>query len=253
MKHGLFVVIVLLLSAVFANTAQAVDTHDNNSTGAKERLVKRLDRAWEKDRARGLKALLDTGEVDDFTERKILAGWAHDHYISTIDRNPRVGLIYAGSLAEMASEYLQTRNETEYYKNMRNGLGVFISSQMIAYEDIARCADKSVGSSYAAMWRTGATYKSYKKFLASESEKNRVAAWQAAKNLSDTRELKRADREVCASGADAIARAQLKGKCVAGEACDASEYVELLSNSQWMPLRAQVQGMIEKRVLEGNI
>jgi len=157
MKRGLLVVIALLLSAVFANTAQAVDTHDNNSTGAKERLVERLDRAWEKDRARGLKALLDTGEVDDFTERKILAGWTHEHYISTIDRNPRIGLIYAGALAQMASEYLQTRNEADYYKNMRNGLSVFISSQMIAYEDIARCADKSVGSSYAAMWRSGAT------------------------------------------------------------------------------------------------
>ena len=70
---------------------------------------------------------------------------------------------------------------------------------------------------------------------------------------ANERDTMRPDRDVCASGADAIARAQMDKNCPDVDKCDLSKYVELIKDDVWQTRRTQVQAMIKERVEEGKL
>ncbi len=239
---------------VFAGVATPANAARKNQT---EALYAKLDTAWRSGKDVAVRNLINGGEVHNFERRQVLANWAEKNYTFSVSRNPRMGLIYAETLALMGDEYARTRKDVDYYKTMINGLGVFLSSQLIAFENVARCADKSVGSSYISNWTQGAAYQTYKQFLERQSDADRNGVWARAKNLSDTRNLERKDRELCATGADAIARAQVADDCQnvkgGGETCHAVNHVEFVSDEAWNASRQKVQEAVKRRVLEGKI
>lgn len=259
MRVGLlFVVIVLAIAGAFTVTARAsADSYGGDVILSN--LYQRIDEGWQSEGVNGVRRLLDNGSIQRFEQRKVLSDWARKNFIYSTARNPQIGFIYAEVVKQMADEYRRTRNLTEYHEGMKIGLAAFLASQLIAFENIARCADKTVGQSYLAQWLSGPLYEGYKKYLGYIGVEERSALWAEVADLAGKRNLNRRYPSLCASGAVAIARAQVEGDC--GERsgaggtvnCNSEKYVTFRDDEAWNEARAKLQEAVKRRVEEGKL
>lgn len=222
-----------------------------------EKLYKNIESAWKSGKYPALRNFIDQN-VDRFDRRKILADWGRQNFTQSLTRDPQIGFVYAETLGRMATEYRATRNVEEYHRGMKIGLRSFIGSQIIAFENIARCDDRTVGEIYLAPWLSGETYDLYKSYLEGLSTEVRDTVMQDAFKLAETRNLYRKDVSLCATGADAQARAQVARDCqqvadARGEVCNAEAHVKFVSDEAWSIARAKLQDAVRRRVQEGKL
>lgn len=214
----------------------------------------KMDKAWSTHRFDGVNQVVKATGMDTFIEQQSIALWAQKKYELKYDRNARVGLLLADSLGGMAKAYAKGRREEEANKALASGALAFFSSQLIAYEDIARCADNSAGKAYAALWQKGGSYEQYKKFLAGLPEAERKKLWSESLQIASERNVGRPDKQICATGTDAIAKSQMDKQCMADpENCDPVQFVELIKDDVWQTRREQVRTLIGGRVEKGQI
>ncbi|PZQ44475.1 MAG: hypothetical protein DI551_10100 [Micavibrio aeruginosavorus] len=251
---------VLLLLALFTGMAafQPSAAHATQVQEAQPDLYANLSKAWRQRGVEGVKAILNSHQIETYADQQTATTWLQNNY-EMDRRNPRIGLLYADALYPLARDYKMARKESEYHHYMLAGLTAFLSSQLIAYEDIARCADKSVGAAYAQSWREGKTYETYKVYAASLSKEQRQSVWESVKKISDGRDKSEPDKTACAGGAEALAAAQMKGDCQStgldktDMKCDEEKYIEILNDDQWQALRLKVQAAVMDHTLKGNI
>lgn len=223
----------------------------------KERILKGIDGAWKSGKYAGLREHIDT-HIDRFDKQAIVSEWAQKNFALSYSREPHIGFVYSEAQQKMAFKYRDTRNTAEYHQEMTTGLTMYIGSQIIAFENVAQCDDKAVGEHYLQPWLSGNVRKEYGTYIASLKPEEREAVWQDALKLVDTRNLDRKDKSLCASGADALARAQVANDCKAvrdkrGEVCNAEAYVKFVSDEAWKNARIRIQDAVKSRVQEGKL
>lgn len=251
---GLIVAIMLVLAGGFSSRAAA---QQDVASIRQAKILKSIDDAWKAGRYPKVREYLGT-ITDNFESQKVLSQWGRQNYTNGYSRDPHIGFLYAEALQKMAAEYRRTRNRAEYYQGMDLGLASFVSSQIIAFENVALCDDKAVGEVYLQTWLSGDLRRVYESYLSSLKPEQREAMFENALKIVDTRNLDRKDRALCASGADALARAQLSNECQAandrsGEACKAEAHVKFVSDEAWKAARLKIQNAVKLRVQEGKL
>lgn len=231
----LLVSVAITLSFTSVKT-QAASNYENEIMATP--LYKTLENAR---KTVGVKAVNKIIASTDVTPQnvEIVSLWARDAFKNK-KRNPRYGLIYADSMATMATAF-KSKNEKIYRQFMDTGLVVFFSSQLIAREDVARCTDKTAGQNYIANWSSdiGRLYVNYARDNYNKDQKNKLT--QISINISNSRDLLYKDKSACASGIKAMEKAIENGKCDKNGACNGTEYVSLITMKDWMPIRHSIQ------------
>lgn len=240
--------VMLSLLCVAVTSAQAA----TREAKMKAEKMTSMDAAWESGKIDGIYAELSNIQDGNRVELDGVQEWANTRYVRSYDRDPRMGLFLADTLVDIVRAYGTAEDKVYRAKTLTWGAQVFLSSQMIAFENVARCADKSVGGSYISLWLKGKSHGVYQNFLSGQSAELRSQVWEGAKKLADERNLSRADKKVCATGAEALSKMQLDPACKSAE-CDPVQFVELVKDTEWKARREQVQSVIRKRVEEGNI
>lgn len=247
------VIMMAIVLAGFAAPAYAVNENVRKKN-LKPDLAPILEAAWSKSRKVGVtRAIKEAGGLETYDNLKGTATWAEKRYSAAYNRDPWIGLLLSEALAGLGTQYDQSRHEEMGKKLMDQGAAAFLSSQVIAFENVARCADKSAGGSYITQWTNGKTHRFYKSYLSKQTENDRDLIWTAAMKQANERDTMRPDRDVCTSGADAVARAQMDKACEKIDECDLSKYVELIKDDVWQTRREQVQAMIKTRIEEGKL
>jgi hypothetical protein len=149
---------------------------------------------------------------------------------------------------------------------MEVGTVAFYSSQMIAWEDLARCAEPTAGFLYRQNWSsTGSLGSIYSAYLSSLDPEKRQELVETSPFVAANRDVSEPDRAACASGMEAMRKAHQAGRCepipegspshrsgLLGNqfACDAEVFATLIPDEEWHPRREEVRRTLGQRFLE---
>lgn len=200
----------------------------------KTQLYSKLDKAWLEGDVSAVKAIVDGGAVKTTQDLETLALWLRNNYILAIRRDARLGLLYAESLWNIAKPYKAAGKNKEFTTIMDTGALAFYSSQLIAFEDIARCADKGAGAAYSENWIKGDVAKSYGDYAQSLKEDPKIALWLRANILADERETSVPDKDACVDNGD-------------------TKNVKLLTDEQWTPLRKKINDVVKAKFFKVTV
>lgn len=245
---------VLICGAIAPAMAQ---TKEEIAQRRQERVLKGIDDAWRSGKYAGLREYIEE-HINRFESLSLLSQWGQKNFVHDFNREPQVGFVYSEALQKLAFRYRDTRNNAEYHQEMNTGLTMFIGSQIIAFENVAQCDDTAVGEGYLQPWLGSAVRKEYEAYLSSLKPEQRATVWQDALKLAETRNLDRKDKSLCASGSDALARAQAANDCQPvkdkrGEVCNAAAYVKFRHGKAWNDARMKIQDAVKRRVQEGKL
>lgn len=274
-RSGLTTILAMGLSAYLGcqTSPTSRDSSDVASTSARKIQSTELYRALSQADAErgfvGVNALMYGLELRT-SNLEIAALWMHDHYKLIARKNPRIGRTYAEVLQLWASVLKdQAHDETGYQQLMDTGVIAFYSSQMIAWEDLARCAEQTDGLVYRQNWSPaespGSIYLAYLRSLDGDKRRELI---DNASMVAAQRDATEPDRGACGSGMEAMRKAQAAGKCrrisedspahrrdlTPGTqlACDAAEFATLISDREWHPRREEVRRALRAQLLGSN-
>ena len=201
---------------------------------------------------------------------EIVSLWLRDAYVLQPRKNPRFGLLYADTLQMMARAH-KSKDEAGYRGLMETGVVAFYSSQLIAWEDLARCADRTAGLLYRQNWagEVGSIYSGYFRSLDGEKQQELL---RTVRSIAANRDVSEPDRSACASGIGAMRRALEAGRCDSFDPledvpiprlphvdelakeyrCDGAEFVTLIPDEEWRTRREEVRQAFHQRMLEAE-
>lgn len=225
---------LFIILAMFCFWPLAAHAADYEAGIKKTQLYAKLDKAWLESDVSAVKAIVDGGAVKTPQDLETLALWLRNNYVLAIRRDARLGLLYAESLWSIAKPYKAAGKDKEFATIMDTGAMAFYSSQLIAFEDIARCANKGAGAAYSANWIKGDVVKAYNDYAQSLNEDPKIALWLRANILADERETSVADKDACVD---------------TGDTTD----VKLVTDEQWKPLRKKINDVVKAKFFKVTV
>lgn len=184
--------------------------------------------------------------------------WLRDHFM--LGRAPEAlyGLFYYRALARMVDPGDLAPSQEAMFDTTT--LAVFLSSELIALENVARCAAQPNGTRYRQQWRLERGGNAYlKRLWEAMDERRRRYSVHFAKARVESAESRPPSRAACGSNAMELSAARDAGLCqqvdpgaetrpeFAGgsratfEACDTRRFISYVDDSTWEERRERLR------------
>jgi hypothetical protein len=215
-----------------------------------------LEKAAKQDKSTAVKKLLDKKGRLSSEQINIFANWAKKAYVRDLN-HPTYGLWYAQTLKTM-SEGLKKHGKQDVSEElMKTASVMFISSELIARENISRCADKTAGQNYLMNWIT--PKPPYRKELLNHFKGLDAASQKKGFGIimmfAEKRKTNEKDYLSCNDGMEAIKKSMDGGKCVGkphptvngvtpkgmNYICDGRDYVRFIDDAEWQQKRVAIR------------
>jgi len=188
------------------------------------------------------------GLAIDYATMDAAALWLRDQYMYTTSPSPRDGLWYFDALMHLYLAKGAPEDHRQHVGSM--AVAVWVSSQLLALENHARCEDRSGGLVYFRNWEQNRRASVEQVWAALEPDM-RASALQVAKQHSERAITRPPDPGPCASGRVAMNAARKAGRCrktapppnadefVGGSVaefihCDGEDFVRFVDDETWV-------------------
>ena len=199
----------------------------------------------------------------DYPSVQSAAMWLHDQFFGSTSPRPQDGLWYFDALLYLYDAPVTTDPSIEPGSHLRGigGLAVaaWVSSQLLALEDHARCEDRTGGLVYLQNWQRDRR-ESVERVWEALDPRDRAAVLRTAQRHTGEASTRPPDPRPCASGITAMGAAIDAGRCIERPTpanadeyvggrdasffhCDAEEFVRFVDDETW---RARLPALRER-------